>query len=120
MRLQPRLYGYSIGGPIIKNKTFFFNSYEGREGHEVASLNTQVPTAPSGRGSPTPCPETADPVPAANDSTGTFFIGPTPRNRKLNQFTGRIDHTFSDKEIPSLGSFIIQSRSAHRAHPAGK
>ena len=32
------------GRPIIKNKTFFFTSYEGRRGREVATLNTVVPT----------------------------------------------------------------------------
>ena len=31
-------YSVSLGGPIRKNKTFFFTSYEGRQGHEVASL----------------------------------------------------------------------------------
>jgi len=39
------VFGYSIGGPIGKGKTFFFHSYEGRQGREVTTLNTQVPTA---------------------------------------------------------------------------
>src|SRR6059036_434728 len=39
------VYGYSVGGPIGKGKTFFFHSYEGRQGREVTTLNTQVPTA---------------------------------------------------------------------------
>jgi len=39
------VFGYSIGGPIVKGKTFFFHSYEGRQGREVTTINTQVPTA---------------------------------------------------------------------------
>ena len=101
------VFGYSVGGPILRNKTFFFHSYEGRRAREVATLNTVVPT-PAQRATVT------DPViqkllglvPGANDATGTRFVGSAARQRTLNQETGRIDHSFNDKNF-LFGSFII-------------
>ncbi len=38
-------FGGSIGGPIIKNKFFFFATYEGQRTHETAIVTRFVPTA---------------------------------------------------------------------------
>ncbi len=38
-------FGGSLGGPIQKDKTFFFGDYQGNRQHNGASLLTRVPTA---------------------------------------------------------------------------
>ena len=98
------VFGYSIGGPIGKGKTFFFHSYEGRQGREVTTLNTQVPTAAERAAVTNPViQKLLALVPAAN--LGNRFAGTAPRKRGLNQFTGRVDHNFSSRDI-FFGNFI--------------
>lgn len=105
------IFGYSVGGPIYRNKTFFFHSYEGRQGREVATLNTVVPTAAQRAGVTNPITQKLlGLVPNANDATGSRFQGSAARKRELNQYTGRVDHNFSTKDIV-FGTFIINRDS---------
>ena len=103
------IFGYSAGAPAIKNRTFFFTSYEGRVGIEVASIKTLVPSAAQRAAVTNPIVrQLLGLVPVANDPTGTFFIGSAPRDRRQDQWSGRIDHNSSPRDF-IYGSFIINN-----------
>src|SRR5215510_3278410 len=100
------VFGYSVGGPVIRNRTFFFTSYEGRRAREVASLNSLVLTATQRASVANPViGQLADLIAKPNDASGSRFIGTAPRQRTLNQFTGRIDHNFGNRDAVH-GTFI--------------
>jgi outer membrane receptor for ferrienterochelin and colicin len=54
------VYGGSLGGPIVKNKLFFFGNYEGTRNKQAANLNFPAAAAPL----------------AVSYSTTTYFHGP--------------------------------------------
>ncbi len=112
-------YGAAIGGPIIRNKTFFFGSYEGlRENKGVGTWGI-VPDDNARLGIlPSQSPITIDPrsvplinlYPRANGQkildtvtgaeTGVAeFFGLTQRPSRDDFFTVKVDHNFSDKDM---------------------
>jgi hypothetical protein len=63
-------FGFTFGGPVVKNRAFFFLDYEGfRQVRRVVSLNT-LPTMDERRG--------VFPAPVRNPITGQTFAAGTP------------------------------------------
>jgi hypothetical protein len=104
-------YGGSLGGPIVKDKTFFYGDYEGQQ--ETVGVVTlgcvPVGTAPDGSLSPSQAsnPVIANllgrhPWPAPNLGTGTPCPNSSvvsPSFNRLSSVIGKIDHTFNTNNM---------------------
>ncbi|HEX4067115.1 MAG TPA: carboxypeptidase regulatory-like domain-containing protein [Acidobacteriaceae bacterium] len=93
-------FGADFAGPVWKNHTFFFLSYEGLRQSQGILFNGNV-LSPAQRASFAASPAGSayanliSLVPAGNNATGTVFQGSSPGPVKIDQFSGDLFHTFS-------------------------
>ena len=102
-------FGAALGGPLIKNRTFFFGDYEGLRQYQAANVASNVPSPAARTGHLVAGPVTVDPAVAPylqfyplpngaiNGDTGTFLFN-DPQTTHENYFTLRGDHAISDKD----------------------
>lgn len=134
--LKRNNFGAALGGPIWRDKTFFFLSYEGLIQRQSLTLNSGVLTVAQR----TQVMSVGNPaavallplIPLPNDPTGTRFIGSAAGPVTVHQGTADILHQFSAKDTlhgfyafqsdnrtePNLQGNTVpgfgDSRSAHR------
>jgi len=96
-------FGANFGGPIWKDHTFFFFSYEGLRQRQGLTLNTLVPSLAQRQTAQSD--PSADPtslqllglIPNPNLGTNGFVSSATaPVN--IDQWTGDVSHSFSEKD----------------------
>jgi hypothetical protein len=124
-------FGGAVGGPIFKNRTFFFADYEGIRQSKGISVLTTVPSQNARNGllcsipqpQPNPCNTTQITVDPNAAKFFTFYPLPKPQDVfgngdqgsftfaaqqvvSENFFTTRVDHRFSDKDSLA-GSYMF-------------
>jgi hypothetical protein len=89
-------FGAALGGPIIKNKTFFFVSYEGTRQRQQLDFNSGVLSDAQRAAVTDPVVRNLLPlIPLANSTTAAGaprFIGTGSANVDIDQWTGDVSH----------------------------
>jgi carboxypeptidase family protein len=101
-KLRQNQYGATVGGPIQKDKTFYFANYEGQRHVESPFYNSTV----------------LKNLTAINDVKVNVWGLPAENlhvNRDINydNFTGKLDHSFSDHESVFVRYFFNDQRSTN-------
>src|SRR5713101_3732607 len=109
-------YGASLGGPIVKDKTFFYLDYEGQQEPVGVVTVAKVPTGTAADGSlspndatntviqgllarhPWPAPNLSNPNPGVVSPDGVASVV-SPSFNKLSSFIAKIDHSFNPNNL---------------------
>ncbi|HEY0565683.1 MAG TPA: carboxypeptidase-like regulatory domain-containing protein, partial [Terriglobales bacterium] len=87
-------FGVSLGGPIIRDKTFFFFSYEGLRQRQGLTINQPVLSATDRAAVTNPVSQQLlSFIPQANDATGKTFVGSATAPVNIDQYTGDVSHS---------------------------
>ena len=98
-------FGADLGGPVWKNHTFFFLTYEGLRQRQGVTINSGVLTAAQRTSSDPTVQQLIALIPQANNATGTAFIGSAGAPVNINQWSANLSHSFSPSD--SINGFYV-------------
>ena len=111
-------FGGTVGGPILRNRTFFFFSYEGLRLTQPTTVNGLVPSVALRQSAPAGLQLWLNAFPLPTGTTVTNGLSPYvasfPQTNNLDSTSLRIDHRVSDKlsifgryqHAPSVGTTV--------------
>jgi hypothetical protein len=106
--LKRHNFGGAVGGPIWKEHTFFFASYEGLRQAQGLTINSGVLTDAQRAGVTDPVAQKLLAlIPRANDSTGSRYLGIAAGPVRTDQGTLDVSHVFSPSDTVH-GFYAIQ------------
>jgi len=113
-------FGGVLGGPILKDKTFFFFSYEGQRLRQPSSLQTTVPDNQSRRQAPAAMRPYLNAFPVANGlalaaGVAQFNAG-FSNPSSLDAYSIRIDHSLAPK-LNMFGRYNFSPSSMDQRGP---
>jgi hypothetical protein len=138
--LHRNQFGGTVGGPVVRNKTFFFGSYSGLRQKQTTYVNSAVvpgtalrdgdfsgianqivdPTTgtqfpgnkiPATRFDPTALAIVNKYIPAAN-RPGSTFQGQIPSPYNTDEFLAKADHNFSDRQRLTVSYFTTAGNNS--------
>src|ERR1019366_4543966 len=98
-------FGGDFGGPIWRDHTFFFLTYEGLRQRQGVTINSGVLTSAQRTSADAVVTKLLPLIPQANNATGTAFIGSASAPVNINQWSANISHTFNAAD--SLNGFYV-------------
>jgi hypothetical protein len=106
--LHRNQYGGTVGGPVRKNRDFFFAYYEGQRDSEGTTQAAIVPTAAerSGNFSGVTDPTTGQSVPLINEFSGQAFPGNTIPGSLQNPIALHAEQLYP---LPNIGTNVYES-----------